>query len=156
WEEAYSSELRNFEEDEDDVGDVWFGRQCLKRVVEALKRRWDDPMSRSEVSVLDLGTGNGVTLVELRKAGFKKLSGIDYVSSSIDLANAILVKEFGIDHGTHLCCMDFMNESDFKTLENVPFDVCFDKGTYDAIRLNPDCCAQKTPKIYAQNVKKML
>lgn len=46
-----------------------------------------------DASVLDVGTGNGVFLVELAKFGFSNITGIDYSPSAIQLSGNILEKE---------------------------------------------------------------
>lgn len=47
-------------------------------------------LDKQSVSVLDVGTGNGVLLLQLVKLGFKNLTGSDYSAQSIMLANKIV------------------------------------------------------------------
>ncbi|KAI4882555.1 hypothetical protein NFI96_034486 [Prochilodus magdalenae] len=83
-------------------------------------------------AILDIGTGNGVFLVELAKHGFKNLTGIDYSSGSIELTRNI-VEEEGLTN-IKVQEQDFLNPS----AELKDFDVCIDKGTFDAISLSPE------------------
>ncbi|XP_075997811.1 EEF1A lysine methyltransferase 2 isoform X2 [Genypterus blacodes] len=95
--------------------------------------RWMDKAEIPEnASILDIGTGNGVFLVELSKQGFKNLTGIDYSPASVQLARSILQAEDLTD--VTVKEVDFLNGCG----ELKDFDVCVDKGTFDAISLNPD------------------
>ncbi|XP_023864403.1 EEF1A lysine methyltransferase 2 [Salvelinus sp. IW2-2015] len=127
WDDAYQRELQTFK-DIGDVGEIWFGEESMDRVL-----RW---MEKEEIpedaAILDIGTGNGVLLVELAKSGYTNLTGIDYSAASVKLARSVLQTE------------DFSNvevkEVDFLSCsgELRGFDVCIDKGTFDAISLNPE------------------
>ncbi|XP_034632860.1 EEF1A lysine methyltransferase 2 isoform X4 [Trachemys scripta elegans] len=96
WDAAYESELQIFQES-GDAGEIWFGEESMIRLI-----RW---MEKQKIpldsSVLDIGTGNGVLLVELVK---------DFLTPSAELSG---------------------------------FQICIDKGTFDAISLNPDNAAEK-------------
>uniref|UniRef100_A0A8B9UAD7 EEF1A lysine methyltransferase 2 n=1 Tax=Anas zonorhyncha TaxID=75864 RepID=A0A8B9UAD7_9AVES len=60
WDAAYERELRFFQ-DTGDAGEIWFGEESMVRVI-----RWLEKQKVSHDSpVLDIGTGNGVLLVEL-------------------------------------------------------------------------------------------
>uniref|UniRef100_A0A8C9EJ07 Methyltransferase domain-containing protein n=1 Tax=Pavo cristatus TaxID=9049 RepID=A0A8C9EJ07_PAVCR len=83
-------------------------------------------------SVLDIGTGNGVLLIELAKNGFTNLTGIDYSPSAIQLSEKVREKE-GMSN-IKLLVEDFLAPS----AELLGFQICIDKGTFDAVSLNPD------------------
>ncbi|MGH0174628.1 UNVERIFIED_CONTAM: hypothetical protein FKN15_068437 [Acipenser sinensis] len=102
-----------------------------------------------DASVLDIGTGNGMFLVELAKCGFTNLTGIDYSPASVELAKNIMAKE----ELTNIRIMeeDFLSPSP----ELSGFDVCIDKGTFDAISLNPENAAENREQ-YAQAVRSVL
>ncbi|XP_063347703.1 EEF1A lysine methyltransferase 2 [Pelmatolapia mariae] len=126
WDDAYQKELETFN-DIGDVGEIWFGEESMSRVL-----RWMDKVKIPEnAAILDIGTGNGAFLVELAKHGYKNLTGIDYSPASVELARSVLQAENLTDVT--------VKETDFLSCpkELKGFDVCIDKGTFDAISLNP-------------------
>ncbi|XP_034008086.1 EEF1A lysine methyltransferase 2 isoform X1 [Trematomus bernacchii] len=141
WEEAYQRELETFT-DIGDVGEIWFGEESMSRVL-----RWMDKAKIPEdSSVLDIGTGNGAFLVELAKHGYSNLTGIDYSPASVELSRNVLKAEDLTD--VPVKEMDFLNcQGELKG-----FDVCIDKGTFDAISLNPDDSTDGK-KLYVQTLK---
>ncbi|XP_061767652.1 EEF1A lysine methyltransferase 2 [Nerophis ophidion] len=131
WEDTYQRELETFK-DIGDVGEIWFGEESMSRVL-----KWMDTANIPEdAAILDIGTGNGAFLVELAKHGFRNLTGIDYSAASVELAKSVLQAE----DLTHVN----IKEVDFCRGELEGFDVCIDKGTFDAISLNPDRSLQGT------------
>ncbi|XP_062491225.1 EEF1A lysine methyltransferase 2 [Pezoporus occidentalis] len=132
WDAAYDRELQTFQ-DIGDAGEVWFGEESMTRIIRWLEKQkvpLDSP-------VLDIGTGNGVLLIELAKNGFMNLTGIDYSPSAIQLSEKIREKE-GMS-SIKLKVEDFLAPS----AELSGFEICIDKGTFDAISLNPDNAAAK-------------
>ncbi|XP_035652285.1 EEF1A lysine methyltransferase 2 isoform X1 [Oncorhynchus keta] len=155
WDDAYQRELQTFK-DIGDVGEIWFGEESMDRVL-----RW---MEKEEIpedaAILDIGTGNGVLLVELAKSGYTNLTGIDYSAASVKLARSVLQTENFSNvevkvvvnvwligspqrssvpwpiriRGLSMVEVDFLSCSG----ELSDFDVCIDKGTFDAISLNPE------------------
>ncbi|XP_041645373.1 EEF1A lysine methyltransferase 2 [Cheilinus undulatus] len=144
WEDAYQQELETFKEI-GDVGEIWFGEESMTRVL-----RWMDTAKISEeAAILDIGTGNGAFLVELAKHGYRNLTGIDYSPASVELAKNVLQAEDLSD--VPVKEMDFLNcHGELKD-----FDVCIDKGTFDAISLNPDN-TKEGKKLYVQALKDAL
>uniref|UniRef100_A0A4W6DLF1 EEF1A lysine methyltransferase 2 n=1 Tax=Lates calcarifer TaxID=8187 RepID=A0A4W6DLF1_LATCA len=144
WEDAYQKELETFK-DIGDVGEIWFGEESMSRVL-----RWMDKAKISEnAAILDIGTGNGAFLVELAKHGYRNLTGIDYSAASIELVRNVLQAEDLTE--VTVKEMDFLNcQGELKD-----FDVCIDKGTYDAISLNPHD-TEKGKKLYVQALKDAL
>ncbi|XP_054839583.1 EEF1A lysine methyltransferase 2 isoform X2 [Eublepharis macularius] len=108
WDAAYECELKNFE-DSGDTGEIWFGEESMSRLIGWLENQ-KIPLNSC---VLDIGTGNGVLLVELVE--------------------------------------DILNPSD----ELSGFHVCIDKGTFDAISLNPDNAGSKR-KQYVKSLHRIL
>ncbi|XP_028651096.2 EEF1A lysine methyltransferase 2 [Erpetoichthys calabaricus] len=131
WDDTYARELETFR-DIGDVGEIWFGKESIDRIVTWLKNH-NFP---KDSSVLDIGTGNGMLLVEMARNGFTNLTGIDYSSASIELSRSIMRREL---HDVKIQEEDFLNPS---TLRSV-FDLCIDKGTFDAVSLNPNNSAEK-------------
>jgi len=83
WDQQYITELKNFAEF-GDIGQIWFGKKMMDTIVNWVATKID-----KKASVLDLGCGNGILLIQLAKQGFDNLTGVDYSASAIDLANAI-------------------------------------------------------------------
>ncbi|KAK0080576.1 hypothetical protein PV325_013736 [Microctonus aethiopoides] len=149
WEKVYADEINNFE-DHGDIGEVWFGKNNAQKVVkyicENLNLEKDD-------KIIDLGCGNGWTLLQLAKNGFNNLLGVDYSPKAIELARSVL-KDNGINSPTiQIKVLDILNINDDETLMN--FKLIHDKGTYDAISLNPDNRQEQRAK-YTKNVHKLL
>lgn len=139
WEDVYQRELEVFKTI-GDVGEIWFGEASMSRVL-----RWMQKAKIPEsASILDIGTGNGAFLVELANNGYRNLTGIDYSSASVELARNVLQSQ-GVDN-VPIKEMDFLNCQG----ELTGFDVCIDKGTFDAISLNPD--RAKGKRAYVQTL----
>ncbi|KAG8543380.1 hypothetical protein GDO81_024810 [Engystomops pustulosus] len=145
WDAVYSRELKTFE-DYGDEGEVWFGEGSVTRVVKWLNAQ-KLPLSSA---VVDIGTGNGKLLVQLAKSGYSNLTGIDYCSGAIALAQSICDKE-GVSQRVKLQVADFLGS--FAPAEQ--YDVALDKGTFDAISLDPagakDKCLQ-----YVQALRRVI
>ncbi|XP_075222558.1 EEF1A lysine methyltransferase 2 isoform X2 [Lycorma delicatula] len=61
WDSFYDKEVENFI-DHGDIGDIWFGKAMLQKIVQ-----WIDKKDgiKHENSIIDLGCGNGWTLIML-------------------------------------------------------------------------------------------
>ncbi|KAM9618049.1 EEF1A lysine methyltransferase 2 isoform 4-T4 [Trichechus inunguis] len=60
WNAVYERELQTFQE-YGDAGEIWFGEESMSRLI-----RWMEKQKIPlDASILDIGTGNGVFLVEL-------------------------------------------------------------------------------------------
>ncbi|CAG05067.1 unnamed protein product, partial [Tetraodon nigroviridis] len=83
------------------------------------------------------------------KHGYRNLTGIDYSAASVELARNILQAD-GLTDVT-------VREMDFLSCDGElrGFDVCIDKGTFDAITLNPDNF-NDGKKLYLQSLRKAL
>ncbi|XP_036191502.1 EEF1A lysine methyltransferase 2 isoform X2 [Myotis myotis] len=144
WDAVYERELHTFQE-YGDTGEIWFGEESVNRLLRWMQRH-KIPL---DAAVLDIGTGNGVLLVELAKLGFSNITGIDYSPSAIQLSGSIIEKE-GLSNIT-LKVEDFLN----LPTELSGFHVCIDKGTFDAISLNPDNAIEKR-KQYVNSLSRVL
>ncbi|KAB0371155.1 hypothetical protein FD755_017564 [Muntiacus reevesi] len=60
WDAVYKRELQTFQE-YGDTGEIWFGEESMTRLIRWMQKH-KIPL---DASVLDIGTGNGVLLVEL-------------------------------------------------------------------------------------------
>lgn len=113
----------------------------------------DGEIGMKHCSVLDLGTGNGHFLIQLAMAGFTKLFGIDYSASAISLARAITTRE-GYD--ITFAQLDLVgSELPPHPLTRLRYNVCHDKGTYDAISLTPHTASRDMER-YLLNVTRLL
>ncbi|XP_031812860.1 EEF1A lysine methyltransferase 2 isoform X2 [Sarcophilus harrisii] len=73
----------------------------------------------------------------LAKLGYSDITGIDYSPLAIQLSGRIIEKE-GLSN-IKLQVEDFLNPSPKLS----GFHICIDKGTFDAISLNPDGALEK-------------
>ncbi|KAI8639601.1 S-adenosyl-L-methionine-dependent methyltransferase [Parasitella parasitica] len=126
WDTVYNRENANFKEI-GDIGEIWFGEDSVERMVQWVTENVSDPESR----IIDLGCGNGHLLLELSAEGYKNLHGIDYSESAITLAKSV-AEHRGLEW-IQYDAVDFLASP-----PKGRFDTLLDKGTYDAISLNPD------------------
>ncbi|CAK9295431.1 unnamed protein product [Gordionus sp. m RMFG-2023] len=130
WNEFYQEEIQNYN-DHKDQGEIWFGKINLKKIIGWIEKT---NMINYESFILDIGTGNGVLLIELFKKGFINLYGLDYSVKSIILAESLAKDEDTNISYNHCDFLDFDNlQNKYK---NILFDLCIDKGTFDAITVN--------------------
>lgn len=84
WESSYDSEIKNYKS-HGDVGEVWFDEDSQLRVI-----NW---MLKKEIpfdwTIIDIGCGNGMMLIELFREGYTNLTGIDYSPKAIQLSQNI-------------------------------------------------------------------
>uniref|UniRef100_UPI00398EF49D EEF1A lysine methyltransferase 2 isoform X2 n=1 Tax=Pristiophorus japonicus TaxID=55135 RepID=UPI00398EF49D len=144
WDRAYERELQFFH-DSGDVGDIWFGEESMDRQITWLESQ----KIPKDTALLDIGTGNGVFLIELAKAGFTNLTGIDDSSSAVKFAKAIAEKEEVLS--LKLQVADFLHP--FPNLSQ--YEICVDKGTFDVISLSPDHPAERQ-NFYRQSLHRVL
>jgi len=180
WDDAYTRELRNHEEDADDEGTVWFSESNAEEAILAqldaleekglLGRGGDHGNAASAVNgdvvrdvgrseparFLDLGTGNGHLLFALRdedeegKRWHGDMIGVDYSETSVQLAQHIALQK-----GMETCRFarwDLLVDSPGDWLGE-GFDVVLDKGTFDAISLMPFAADSPHPcDVYREKV----
>lgn len=89
-----------------------------------------------------------MTLVGLAEAGFANLTGVDYSQKAIDLARMVLNDNNLSNVKLEVC--DVLDN----TLPH-GYKVVHDKGTYDAISLNPEDPSAKRQK-YIENIHRIL
>ncbi|CAB3238112.1 unnamed protein product [Arctia plantaginis] len=127
WQKAYKKEIENYNE-HGDPGDVWFGEDSAQRVINWIC----DCGVKKDVGIIDIGCGNGYTLTELAKEGFTQLLGIDYCEEAILLAKNVSQADFSQIR------YQVFNITEDSVEELGKFGIVHDKGTYDAIGLNPE------------------
>ena len=151
WDDTYKCELANFADNPDDEGEVWFGEDALYRVLAWFDRNRD--LVPLDAAILDLGCGNGVTCLHLLGEGFSDVTGVDYSPGAIELAKKIAAKHNYVTTQVKFEVCDILSdpaEAAFP-LRDRKFDVLFDKGTYDAVSLDPEGAKVKRDK-YIDNV----
>ncbi|EFA80571.1 hypothetical protein PPL_06510 [Heterostelium album PN500] len=127
WDECYDREINCFN-DTGDVGEIWFGETCLKKMCKDIANIKD---ISKDAAILDIGCGNGYTLVELSQLGFTNLHGSDYSAKAIDLSKQIAESE-SIDINY------FVDDIRNSIIKENSYDVVVDKGTFDAMALSEE------------------
>lgn len=146
WEKSYETEINNYIS-HGDVGEIWFDEDSQIRVLNWMLKC--DSISESD-SIVDLGCGNGMMLIELAREGFTQLTGLDYSPKGVQLAQSIADdQELEIKYKV----ADLVSENLFTEVGT--FKIAHDKGTYDAISLHPDNPKEKR-EAYITNVYKIL
>ncbi|XP_055912226.1 EEF1A lysine methyltransferase 2 [Eupeodes corollae] len=147
WEKSYQREIRNYK-NHGDVGEIWFDEDSQLRVVNWIMKR--DEEIADDAKIIDLGCGNGMLLVELAREGYTQLVGIDYSPKAVELATNIATdQELNIKYQV----ADLLDVADCQKLGK--FNVIHDKGTYDAISLNPENPKEKR-EAYLDCVRNMM
>lgn len=148
WDKLYKQEIENFNENKD-IGEIWFGESCQASVIRWIKKC---EKIRKDSPIIDLGCGNGTLLMELAREGYSKLTGMDYSENAITFAKTISAEENLTDINYEVG--DILNEESCSAFEH-KYEVCHDKGTYDAISLMADDF-NKLKMSYIKIVKKIL
>ncbi|KAF2069658.1 hypothetical protein CYY_009019 [Polysphondylium violaceum] len=146
WDDCYDREIECFDESGgDDVGEIWFGKSCLKAMTKEISQLSE--LNKETSKIIDLGCGNGMTLIELYKLGFRNLYGSDYSQKAIDLAEKIAQHhEYSINY--------FVDDITQLNGEQGEYDAVLDKGTFDAIALSENRDEMKA--LYKKYVEKVL
>ena len=161
WDALYARERANFAENEDDVGEVWFGEVCLQKMCRCIaKLPGVDPAT---ARVLDVGCGNAYTLAWLwTEHDFRHVVGSDYSPNSVEHAKAVLKAQCladpdSLEEGSYEVEVVLDDCTDTK-LEKGSFDLVVDKGTYDAVYLRPGTPDERNEALrrYREGVKKVL
>ncbi|KAH7884459.1 S-adenosyl-L-methionine-dependent methyltransferase [Phlebopus sp. FC_14] len=137
WDSVYEEELRNFD-DNGDEGEIWFGEESVEKMVQwALQH----VPPRPDLTVLEVGSGNGTLIFALVAAGYPpdQLSGIDYSEGAVELARRIANTRDKCEDVTFNQC-DFLHDDPpsphgHEGTNDGVWDLIMDKGTYDAIAL---------------------
>ena len=159
WDSYYERDLANAESDIPNASNLesWFddvgapekvADYLISELLPLIERESLDPRLRPRI--LDLGTGNGSTLISLAVEHELNtpMIGVDYSESSIELAKKLWSTMLG--QGSVSSSSALPEFYVFDILNDVPerqpwwlgylggFDVVLDKGTFDAISLSSD------------------
>ncbi|XP_067613176.1 EEF1A lysine methyltransferase 2 [Eurosta solidaginis] len=131
WDKSYAREIKNYK-NFGDVGEIWFDEDSHIRVINWLLQQ--DYIS-NDVTIADMGCGNGMLLIELAREGYKNLLGVDYSPKAIELAEQIAKDQ---DLNISYKVVDLLNTELCQQQIGKSIGIVHDKGTYDAISLCPD------------------
>ncbi|XP_070131978.1 EEF1A lysine methyltransferase 2 isoform X3 [Equus przewalskii] len=127
-----------------DAASAWFDEQCHVRAQDSNQQNAGPPAAEC-ANLTTRPRGQPLRA----KLGFSNITGIDYSPSAIQLSGSIIEKE-GLSN-IKLKVEDFLNLSTKLT----GFHICIDKGTFDAISLNPDNALEKR-KQYVKSLSRVL
>ena len=150
WNEAYQQEIEQFKNNGNELGDIWFGKDLQKRLVNYIIKNFPN----KETKIFDVGFGNGVFLYKLAKNNYTNLYGIDYSPDSIQFAKMIIEskeKKYGKKFKINLFCEDINTNNN---IIKETFDVIHDKGSFDAYMMNKNNTLEqyyKYIKSYSKN-----
>ncbi|RPA89104.1 hypothetical protein L873DRAFT_1755436 [Choiromyces venosus 120613-1] len=164
WDQAYTLETQNFIEDPSNEGQIWFSESNAEyRILSYLRR-----VAPTARSYLDIGTGNGHLLFEIveeldQEEGGGVFVGVDYSDKAVSLAKGI-AEERGVMDKVGFWTADVLALDGGEVW--VPedggsgggFDVCLDKGTFDAISLSDEALedGRRVYEGYAEHVVKVM
>lgn len=83
---------------------------------------------------MDFGCGNGHFSLKLIEAGCTQVSALDYSERAVELARKLT----GLTDDERIFQADILNPETLPPKYHKYFDLVVDKGTFDAISLNPD------------------
>ncbi len=147
WESTYATELTNNTSNPSDIGMVWFSdSNAEEKILSYLETLTIKPgtgdrnntpaaAERTDIRILDLGTGNGHLLFALRDAGWKaEMVGVDYSVKSVELASQIQRSRY-LGEDIHFVEWDIFEETAPGKWPwgGEVFDIVLDKGTFDAV-----------------------
>ncbi|KEG01784.1 hypothetical protein YYE_03303 [Plasmodium vinckei vinckei] len=133
WEKIYTNEKDNYKELNIEL-EEWFEENCDKII------NWIDNnfKENKNISILDIGSGNGLFLHKLYKKGFVNLYGFDFSKTAIDLA-----RSFFEDNDMNNIYVQVLDICNIRTELNLPdsklartYDLLNDKGTFDIFFMN--------------------
>ena len=150
WDSCYDLENENFDTD-GDVGEVWFGEEASVRIVDWLEDRCQEGELCQESPVLDVGCGNGVLSVDLSKAGWSDVTGVDYSPGAVDLARKIASQQ---DCEVTFSTLDILDTGLVSAEFSGRFKIVIDKGTFDAVSLSESSVRDR--ERYVESVAAML
>lgn len=158
WDNFYNVEKSNFKDNHDDTGESWFSDSgAEEKMVDFLVSKSEEGgIDEQNVSVIDLGTGNGRLLFSLREAGYEgEFCGIDYSKASIEFAS-LVAKNEELEDGITFQQADFLTDHSWNK-DNIKWDIILDKGTLDAIALSDGTYDDKSgAERYPEMVKDMV
>ncbi|XP_053201801.1 EEF1A lysine methyltransferase 2-like [Panonychus citri] len=157
WENLYQQEINNYL-DHSDPGEIWFGKGLTMKMVKWIKSKSSQllPDDGDQIKILDLGCGNGHLLYSLYQQGYTDLTGLDYADKSIKLVNQ-MASDLGIVNNLKTYVADVLTLYKSNLIpERIKFNLIIDKGTFDAICLNPDLDLNQVKSDYLATLEAIL
>jgi EEF1A lysine methyltransferase 2 len=161
WNTTYTTELTNFINNPSDIGTIWFSDSLAEEKILNFLRSAETDIP-TPATWLDLGTGNGHLLFQVREMLADeggRFVGVDYSDKSIELARAV-AEERGLGGGdVEFVVWDVMQDGSSEAwVPGEGFDVVLDKGTFDAVSLSEEVGSEgrKVLEGYAQRVARLV
>lgn len=148
WDQVYETELENFQ-DHGDEGEIWFGKGVERKVIDWMKINCSPSI---DPRILDLGCGNGHFTLKLMESGWSKVSALDYSEKAVEFAKKLI----NSDNDDRIFQADILSSATIPEKYLNSFDIIVDKGTFDAISLNPNFSGKLKTEIIAESFKKTL
>ncbi|VWU48883.1 methyltransferase, putative [Hepatocystis sp. ex Piliocolobus tephrosceles] len=132
WENIYTNEKENYEESNVEL-EEWFEQNCDK-IINYIDKKY---MNNKNITILDIGCGNGLFLHKLYKKGFTNLYGFDFSNTAIKLAKQFFQCNKQKDiYVQVLDIYDIEKEISTNTKLMKQYDLINDKGTFDIFFMN--------------------
>ncbi|SOS78400.1 methyltransferase, putative [Plasmodium sp. gorilla clade G1] len=131
WEEIYINEKKNYEESNIEL-EEWFEENCDK-IMNWIDNKFSQNEEKKNITILDIGCGNGLFLYKLYEKGFMNLYGFDFSSTAIELAKTIFQNSPIYVEVMDICLID--KEIQNSKL-NKNYNLINDKGTFDVFFMN--------------------
>lgn len=131
WEEIYINEKKNYEESNIEL-EEWFEENCDK-IMNWIDNKFSQNEEKKNITILDIGCGNGLFLYKLYEKGFMNLYGFDFSSTAIELAKTIFENSPIYVEVMDICLID--KEIQNSKL-NKNYNLINDKGTFDVFFMN--------------------
>lgn len=137
WDKFYSQEINQFENNNELIGEIWFGEQVQNKIINYIEKMYN---LNKKVKILDMGCGNAAFLIELKELQFTNLYGMDFSENSIRLANEILVTKYNPENEENgiVLYQEDINNPDDSHDSHLNFELIHDKGTFDAFMLSKE------------------
>ena len=145
WDNFYQVEQRNYMQNENDIGEVWFGEKVQNKILDYIVTNQKD----KNISIIDIGCGNSEFLFSLYDNNYNNLFGFDYSEESIRFIEKRLEK-MG-KQAFKIFVEDLSKTPSDKLLNETKFDLLHDKGTLDAFLL----FKENSPDSYIEFLKQI-
>lgn len=132
WDKFYVKEIKQFDNNSELIGEVWFGEQVQNKIVAHINEKFND----KNLKILDVGCGNAAFILKLAKLKYTNLFGMDYSEISIDLSKKILKDK--LDDNTFNTIHLFQEDISQPNGTEKDFNIIHDKGTFDAFLSNKE------------------